>query len=245
MTYQRTILAAVTGLTLVGTSQPSFATKPAPYHSFVRPVGEKYVFVMRTDDDNLRHFIEEYAVPQRQIHRKYKASGLYPVDDPANPLWTVDWVGRPEDLLVLKDGVHLVRYRSGALNLVSGSPPRVDHDTLLQSSAVEVFANGKPIWSRRVGEVVPYPELRPDERWYRSISADADAGQLEIQTRDGCTTVLDCRTGEIRSQTRPLESRLRNSLGVMLLVGGVPLGGLAFLMFRRYRSRTRTAGSVD
>ncbi|QEL16102.1 hypothetical protein [Limnoglobus roseus] len=232
------ILLAVVGL--LTTSSPATATKPAPYHSFVRPVGEKFVFVMRTDDGNLSHFIEEYAAPQREIHKKYKASGLYRVDDPVNPLWTVDWIDWPENLLVLKDGVHLVWFRSGYLGLVSGSPPHLDRHEWLQARVIEVYANGKSIWSRQVDEVVPYPALLPDGRWYQSISAYTEENTLEIRTRDSFTTVFDYRTGEIRSQTRPIESRLRNDLGLILTVA-VSLVVTGLLLRRRVLKRRPTS----
>jgi hypothetical protein len=238
MKSRRTSVAIFTCAALLVMPPLVWAVKPAPPRSYVKPVGQEFLFVMRTADEDLTRFNEEAAAPQREIHKKYKASGLYRVDNASNPLWTIDWFAWPEDLMVLEDGVHLVWFKSGYLRLISGTPSPVARADLLQATGVEVYANGESVWKRRVEELVPYPRLLTRDGWYRSIVPNTGAGTIVVATGDGCTTTLGLRTGEILLQTRPAESWLQNYASRLVIVGVGIIGGV--LLIRRVtRRRTR------
>jgi hypothetical protein len=189
------------------------ATTLAPDWSYTKtsPNGQ-YVFVM-LGYGGWKNWREE---PERvaELRRRYPQSGLYRNDDSAELLWTVDWYGRA--VYVANDGIHLARVHAPQRRTAEGE-------------AVSFYANGQPLRTHRVEDLVDYPGRLPEVgegpyRWVKRDSFDEAGLKLTVETEDGNTFVFDARTGEIVQESRP--GRLRR-----LVLRGAGVVGLVAVAY--------------
>jgi hypothetical protein len=198
------VVLALAGLT---TGSPALADSIAPPRSYkqVTP-GAKYVFIMISPmpvEEEVQRSNEETGAGIREIRRVYTQSGLYRNDGSTEPRWTVDWYAYGVE--VGSDGIHLIRHGPWP------GLPRYRNSSwasALDQEALSFFANGQLVRTFRIGDLVDNPAVLP-----RSVShftwldqGYLDSGRMEyrLTTKDGNRFVLDARTGQIVSASRPV-----------------------------------------
>lgn len=87
-------------------SSAAFAYDAVPVMSFSKPTANgKYVLVMLHPGDFPR---------SKELKEKYGRSGLYPANDPKNPVWLCEWSAERDWMVsVSDDGVYAVRIPNG------------------------------------------------------------------------------------------------------------------------------------
>ncbi len=180
----------------------------------------RYVFVMLAPhalDLERRFWIEEVHEEIEAIRETYERSGLYRVDDPTSPLWTVDWYAHR--VWVFSDGIHLVREGPWASSA--------------QDEGVSFFANGELLRTYSVADLVFAPWAMPHSvshfMWRAETSIDEDALTYRIRTLHHEELDFDVRTGR----------RVRALSPPNLLFMGVLLAALTVFGVRRARRRRR------
>lgn len=197
--------AGLAVLVALVTAPSARADSPAsPYTYRVTSANGKYAFVMLSPnsvDDECREWNEATAAEIRRLRCEYAVSGLYPANESARALWTVDWYRHGVE--VASDGVHLLR---------GGPCPYLPRDRdgpgseELATEAVSFFANGRLIRTYSIGELVDRPDELPRSvthfNWLREASLDDERSEYTVVTLDGNRFVFDLRTGDIVSQSR-------------------------------------------
>lgn len=192
----------------------------SPY--LLETADKKFVFVMLKGGYRNR--------PQLYSSDKYPQSGMYRNDGSTIPLWTVDWSAY---VILPSDGIHVIR---------RGPWPRLEEG--YNAEAITFFANGKPLRSYQVRDLVDCPWLLPQTashyRWEhdlesgdkltrrtlsgeayetsQGVTIDDDAGTMKMETLTGESYVFDYRTGRILSANRPIRFRV-----LLMLVMFLPL----------------------
>lgn len=218
----RRLLAALV-LVLLWTTN-AYADSPIPPHNWERVVGS-YRFVMLSPYDQSAQGAEG---------RRYPAAGLYRIDGPPEPLWTVDFYAHEGEVFLSPDGAHLVR--------MGPWPSGGNFDEL----AVGFYRNGTGTKSYRVRDLVKNPENLPQSvshyQWHGEVTYDPGQQRLTVATIPGITYVFDATTGEVlspggRTGNTP-EERPANwgAVGIWTAGGLVVVLG-ALLLIRRSRSR--------
>jgi hypothetical protein len=182
----------------------------------------KYVFVMLNMSNG-----RSYG------NHGYPSNGLYLNDGSKTPLWTVDWIGRA---YLPADGVHVVKH-GGWSSQFAG----------YNTEAITFFANGKPIKSYRVSDLIDFPSLLPHtishyvwdewglaryegqsntpvlfvndvEGYYsRSVIFNELAHTMSLKTLQGDSFVFDLNTGDIVEARRPVRRIVLVALTIGLL----------------------------
>ena len=194
-----------------------------PFSYSVESSNGKYVFVMiapiSVERDGLFMRDEDKKAAQR-IRAKYQVSGLYLNDNSTTPLWTVDWYAY--SALVASDGIHLVREGPWAQNS--------------STEAFTFFANGKPVRSWKVGELVDtamLPHSVSHFMWEESMQLDDRNQTLTVVTMSKDRYLFDFTTGERLSSRRPMR-------GIAVLVLAV-IGFVATMLIKRRIVRSKVA----
>lgn len=124
----------------------------------------------------------------KKIRNKYPKSGLYLNDGSTEPLWTVDWYS--QEVLVPADGVHLIRKGPWATNL--------------SDEAFTIFANGEPISSYKISDLVSSTKNLPRSvshfGWEKSMSIDDEKMTLSVTTLNNEQYFFDYLTGSLVSK---------------------------------------------
>ena len=180
---------------------------------------KNYVFVMiapvaeESDGSGLRD--EERSKAQR-LRAGHWTSGLYPNDGSRTPLWIVDWYAY--SVLVPSDGIHLIRRGPWAENS--------------STEALTFFAEGKPIRSYKVGDLVDtvftLPHTVSHFFWKKSITIDDGSRTATVTTLNGDRYVFDFTSGSIISARRPMRIAAITIAGFLLFVA-------AFFITRKRR----------
>jgi len=164
-------------LVLVFISGTTLADSPAPPRDYVLEVpGGKYVFVMLAPDEF--HAIEG-------LRAKWSRAGLYKIDDPDTPLWTIDWYAH--SVIPFSDGIRLVRW----------GPWAETTDDL----AVAFYANGEELNHYHIRELIEDESTLEHSvshfTWNTDWSLDDDSGVLTIDTTDGQRHRFDTGAGKL------------------------------------------------
>ncbi|MCI0703525.1 MAG: hypothetical protein L0241_20790 [Planctomycetia bacterium] len=179
---------------------PAFGYSAAPPHSFAKPTANgKYVLVM----------LQKWDRPAEPLSKKYALSGLYPKDDPANPVWTCDWSANWErNVFASNDGVFVVRVpdsepglRSWLLQHDRPVPPK--RAGWENEPAVMIYKNGQLFRTIALRDVFRCSRFTDRECFMGPIvtidSFHDDGGRVSISTHaDGKkqTVTVAFRTGE-------------------------------------------------
>ncbi|HEV2800510.1 MAG TPA: hypothetical protein VGW12_08440 [Pyrinomonadaceae bacterium] len=176
----------------------AYGDSVAPPRSYATPSSDgKFVFVMIAPTEAERDGIylrDEDKRETQKVRAKYPASGMYLNDDSTTPLWTVDWYSY--SVLVVSDGIHLVRRGPWASNL--------------SDEALTFFANGKELRSHKVGDLVDTKmflfQTVSHYMWEDSMNLDENRRTLSVATLSKERYVFDYTTGEIISASRPIRA---------------------------------------
>jgi hypothetical protein len=182
--------AALAWLALALLAGSTRASSPVPPYSYKKPSPDgRFVFVMLSPlppEADAESWIKHVAEEIREIRRTYPASGLYRNDSSVQPLWTVTGYWTEDGVEVASDGVHLVR-----LNRLASKGA----DTVIAG-----LANGQEVWSYRLKDLVPFPQLLPrswpHSTWLEAGDFDDNALTYSVTTKQGDRWVFDVRTGE-------------------------------------------------
>lgn len=192
-------------------------------HSWERVVGaHRFVMLSRYD--------------QASEERRYPASGLYPIDGPPEPLWTVDWYAYEGEVFLSPDGEYLVR--------MGPWPSGGKFDEL----AVAFHRNGALTRSYRVHDLVENPATLPQSvshyQWHERVTFDPGHLRLTVATIPGITYLFDAATGEILSPRASASDDVAPGMAGGLVawlplicwtVGGLAVAGGIVTLARRSR----------
>lgn len=234
--YRRGLLAGMIAIALPGAVTPARANFIPMRQSYTQlDPGGRFVFVMLVPE------VELDGAPNRDaIRSQYARSGLYPVDGPAIPLWTVDWYAARGLVTVSSDGVHLVRIAGGSV-----STERWGQHA--DAVAVEFFANGRSVRSYTIRDL----QVDPD-RAERSVSGtltrtlgywvDDSSGRCEVSAGDGGWYVFDIKTGEMIAGQRAPEARRVPVVWRLAAAGGLAIAcGIVLRLFWKRVSKAPPA----
>jgi len=175
------------------------------------------------------------------LRKKYGRSGLYRIDDPRNPLWTVEWYAY--GVFLSQDGKYLVRQGPWASN---------END-----EAVSFFSDGVLLRSYKVKEIVrsvpDLPHSVSHFQWVKNWKLNAANNTLEIETMENQQILFDITNGGILSDRQASNRSIENSkdeFGVksflyenmFFLLGGAVVilatfGTILIVVVRKFHSR--------
>ena len=222
--------SAVAGAVLIASEATANTPLPARSYRVVTGGGE-FVFVMiglwppHEDPDTAA------------IRAGYKLSGMYRNDGSAEPLWVFGngngYVYR-DDLMVFPDGVHLVtRHRW---------PSDPSH------TVVAFHVSGQVVREYSVQELVDDPGALyvvrpglPHYEWLRRLGCDDRRMECVVETADGNRFVFDVRTGQVLSESRPVQWETVVKLFALVGVAVTIAGGLALRRRRRLKRLLKNA----
>lgn len=205
-------------------------TVATPCSYVVSSDDERYIFVMlsvKTENECLSQGTEEQK-KIKELHKKYKFSGLYEKNNSAKPLWTVDWYSY--QVFISSDGKYLVR---------TGSWASKETD-----EAFSFFDEGKLIKTYQINEIVRYVSALPHSvshfQWEKELKLNASTNSFEVTTLEDGKFSFDIKNGEIISQNKPItpnlegltEPRLYSSIWRLPIVIIVLLLSLFFVLYR-------------
>lgn len=192
---------------------------------------KRFVFVMLNGGSPGNYYTDHSA--------KYSRSGLYLNGNSSQPIWAVDWAAY---VFLPSDGVHVVR---------KGKWAQIGN---YDEEAITFFAQGKPIKTYRVRDLVDFPWLLPRTtshyEWQKQISTlpvtlktldgaevpfqpgiifDEIAHTMTLETLQGDKFIFDVETGKIISSRRPVRLALTAIISTITLL----LIGVVFYFARR------------
>jgi hypothetical protein len=233
---------------------PVSAYDAVPAQSFAKPVpGGKFVLVMLQPSDFPR---------DKELRKKYARSGLYPVGDPAKPVWTCDWVAQWErNVFASEDGVFAVRVPDldpGLRSWVLSYKETIPAKTLgwEDDPALWIYQNGKPFRTLALRDVFDASRFTDRDCYLGPIiiidSFDDASGRVTISTEAGGkkrTATVAFRTGEVVERGGGgffdgAEGEGGQSWGRVILIGLLVVGvcaavfvGVAVFLMRWQRMR--------
>lgn len=229
---------------------PACGFSVRPPHSFIKLHGDRYVIVLRVKNPSPKWAVGGYLEPANAEtaarldpidNKKYLHSGLYRVGDADTPLWTTDWEGYEQQLALSDDGSYMVFCAAGPIGSHKKPLTAERRAEVLAWQGIGIYYRGKRTAFRPAAELLTDPESLAETDfnlpWLAGKLLDSTKETLEVYTRDGAHTVVDLRTGEIRSQAGPRPTP--SVRGLVLAFGLVGLlGGVVLLIFRlRHRRR--------
>ena len=166
------------------------ADKPATLCSYSEPTGDKqHVFVM------LAPIAENDCLSQGEVRKSeavllrktYDRSGLHLINDPKNPLWTVDWYSFK--VFLSQDGRYLVR---------QGPWASTEND-----EAASFFADGVLLKSYPVKDIVrsvaDLPHSASHFQWAKDWNLNSANNTFVIETLEDQRIVFDLTNGQVLS----------------------------------------------
>jgi hypothetical protein len=177
---------------LLASGEAARADKPATPATRTETIANgKFLFVVLCPE-----FLETER--GKAIRAMYPQGGLYKNDGSKEPLWTIDWYR--EQVAVLPDGVHMVRYGNWPVRKAGPKDPTIAKDELKQE-AVSFFAKGKLLREYPIEELIDDPTKLPRSvshfRWMKASKLIEDRLQLEVITFDGNRIRFDLASGKI------------------------------------------------
>lgn len=191
------------------------ADSPATLCSYSEPTGDKqHVFVMlatKTDNECLSQG-EARRSEVVLLREKYDRSGLYRINDPKNPLWTVEWYSFK--VFLSPDGKYLVRQGPWA--------------STENNEAASFFADGVLLKSYQVKDIVNSVKDLPHSvshfHWARDWKMNSANNTFEIETLENQRIVFDLTNGQILSGSPTGNTSKQEqsffSENLFLLIGG-------------------------
>ncbi len=166
-------------ITLLGKETSTVkADRVAPDRDYSVSVGDNFVFVIFAIGDSSWN-------KDPVLRDKYPASGLYRIDDPENPIWTVDWYSPRVELS--DDGRYLLRFGRWP-----GSYAQL---------AVAFYRGGQLLEEYMISELVAEPERLPHSvshfSWVYASEIGGDFETLTIATYNKELYVFDMHTGKV------------------------------------------------
>jgi hypothetical protein len=181
------------------------------------------------------------------LRATYKKSGLYPVGNTTDPLWTTDeYWDYPAS--AFPDGVHAARIHGGhtvvrraVLVPTDGRLPADAERAALDAPAVTFYARGKPLRAYTVRELVSDPDALPHgpERvlWCETWMLYPETMRCSVETTDGNVIVFDVTTGEIIGRMKSQRWFIRQAWVVGAVLAAVAVLAAAGLVWWRVRRR--------
>ena len=186
-------------------SAPALAYEAPPPHSFAQPTASgKRVLVMLHPLDGPK---------DKELKKKYSASGLYPADDPTKPVWTCDWLAEREgNAFASDDGVFAVRVpdldpglRHWVLSYQKSIPPK--KAGWEDGPALFIYRNGKEFRTLALRDVFDASRFTDRDCFLGPVvsidSFDDATGRVNVSTEAKGTKLaatVDFRTGEVLDQ---------------------------------------------
>jgi hypothetical protein len=157
--------------------QAALADRPAPPRDYVLDVeGGEYVFVMLATDD---------LHANENLRAKWSRSGLYAIDNPDDPLWTVEW--HAHSVIPFSDGRRLLRW----------GPWAETTDDL----AVAFYLSGEELNHYHIRELIDDESTLERSTshftWNTGWSLDLATGVLTIDMTDGQQHRFDTTRGQL------------------------------------------------
>ena len=199
----------------------AFAYSAPPQATFTRSLDNgSLVFVMFSPSPGMDEQEGGLASldPKWRVRRK---SGVYRINSPSDPLWTIDSYATSFD--VSSDGVHLVlRY------------PAWDRT----HKVIMFLKNGELIRAYTVGELTDTSNFKPNLgplSWASQMLLDDERKQYFVKTSNGESYTFDLATGRIVSHWAPRS---------IAIVSSVLFVGLsAFIVFRLRKRKLQNVGT--
>jgi len=236
------LAAAVAGLV----PRIAAADTVGPNRTYLMPTRDgRFVFVMIAPPPRFNRVLgEEETAEELTIRARYSKSGIYPAAS-STPLWTVDWYSGAVE--VASDGVHLIRY---------GDLPGNMHDQGLQlapralaQEALSFFADGRPLKTYSIGELVDAPNRLPQSvshfQWCAAADFDDRNKRLVVETLDGNRIAFDVTTGELVSKTQMPTATKSGWNYVLIGVGAMLAATVVAIFYRRSRPNERPTHGSD
>jgi hypothetical protein len=182
-----------------------FADETPIPHDYMQDVGEKYVFVMLSPNDQSAWGPDIYDETIRSIYSK---SGLYVKGDSPVLVWTLDWYSYEFQIDISLDGKYLIEW---ALLSYQYS----DYDSI----ALTIFENGQEVRKYAINEFVSFPFLLSSPyEWKENSLIDNEKESLWIRTSNREEYTIDLTTGEIVEGISPKTKIIFSIFGVIFLV---------------------------